>query len=98
MVLHSFPHIFCYAINVSGMALGLGDSEKPSNKFKRKVIAHSTSKDTIKKIDDSEMIFNLDEDHVVTTETVQGNRPRPRSPLRVKIPSVKPNHVCIQHL
>lgn len=84
---------------VTGMALGLGEPEKPSNKFKRKVIVPSTSKEAIKKADDSELIFNLEEDHVVAENPVvapvqvQLGRPRPRSPLRMKTPQSKPHHV-----
>jgi hypothetical protein len=84
---------------VTGMALGLGELEKPSSKFKRKVIVSSTSKEAIKKADDSELIFNLDEDHVVAENPavapihVQLGRPRPRSPLRMKTPQFKPHHV-----
>jgi hypothetical protein len=81
------------------MALGLGEPEKPSNKFKKKVIVPSTSREAIRKTDDCELIFNLEEDHVVaenpaaTPLQMQLGRPRPRSPLRMKTPQSKPHHV-----
>jgi hypothetical protein len=84
---------------VTGMALGLGEPEKPSNKFKRKAVVASTSKEIIKKTDDNELIFNLEEDHVVPESPaiapvqVQLGRPRPRSPLRMKTLQSKPHHV-----
>ncbi|CAG2061029.1 unnamed protein product, partial [Timema podura] len=81
------------------MALGLGESQATQNmSFRRKMI-HSTSKEAIKKTDDSDMIFNLDDDHNVT-ETVlsvaplqsQLGRVRPRSPQRVRIQPIKHQH------
>jgi hypothetical protein len=84
---------------VTGMALGLGEPDKPSNKLKRKVLVPSASKEMIKKTDDCELIFNLDEDHVVAENPpvapiqMQLGRPRPRSPLRMKAPFPKPHHV-----
>ncbi|XP_021942758.1 C2 domain-containing protein 5 isoform X5 [Zootermopsis nevadensis] len=85
-------------IFVLGMALGLGEPGKLSNKFKRKVIVPSTSKEAIRKTDDSELIFNLEEDHVVAENPaiapiqVQLGHPRPRSPQRIKTPQSKPHH------
>lgn len=81
------------------MALGLGEPGKLSNKFKRKVMVPSTSKEAIRKTDDSELIFNLEEDHVVAENPaiapiqVQLGHPRPRSPQRIKTPQSKPHHV-----
>ncbi|XP_024947797.1 uncharacterized protein LOC107274679 isoform X2 [Cephus cinctus] len=49
-------------LSVVGMALGLGEPTK-MNKFKRKPVTHSASKDQVKRLDDSDMIFSLDEDH-----------------------------------
>ncbi|XP_069698678.1 C2 domain-containing protein 5 isoform X2 [Periplaneta americana] len=89
-------------ISVLGMALGLGEPEKPSNKFKRKVIIPSASKEAIKKTDDCELIFNLDEDHVVpenhavTPAQTQVGRSRPRSPLRSTTPQTKPHHTPLR--
>ncbi|KYM95122.1 hypothetical protein ALC62_14233 [Cyphomyrmex costatus] len=86
-------------LTVVGMALGLGEPLN-TNKYKRKIVCRSLSKDQVRKSDDSDMIFSLDEDHLennVTsdnaTRTCAGNpafsgtpvqKPRPRSPLRVK--------------
>jgi hypothetical protein len=84
---------------VAGMALGLGEPEKPSSKFKKKVIVPSTSREAIKKTDECELIFNLDEDHVAAENPtaaplqVQLGCPRPHSPLRMKTPQSKPHHV-----
>jgi len=81
------------------MALGLGEPEKPNSKFKKKVIVPSAGRDAIKKTDDCELIFSLDEDHVVTENSavaptqMQYNRTRPRSPLKIKTPQSKPHHV-----
>jgi hypothetical protein len=94
---------FCreFIILVAGMALGLGEPEKPSSKFKKKVIVPSTSKEAIKRTDECELIFNLDEDHVAAENPaavpmqVQSACPRPHSPLRMKIPQSKPHHVSL---
>ncbi|XP_071872637.1 C2 domain-containing protein 5 isoform X1 [Bombus fervidus] len=83
---------------VIGMALGLGDPVK-INKSKKKLISHSTSKDQVKRQDDSDMIFNLDVDHTeVSSDNVSSSnvnsttlvhapslKSRTRSPLRSKI-------------
>jgi hypothetical protein len=80
------------------MALGLGEPEKP-NKLKKKVIVPSAGREANKKTDDCELIFSLDEDHVVTEisavtpNLMQYNRTRPRSPLKIKTPQSKPHHV-----
>lgn len=47
-------------ILVTGMAYGLGEAGK-INKFKKRMIVHSVSKDGARRLDD-EMIFNLEED------------------------------------
>lgn len=83
-------------LSVVGMALGLGESSKHS-KHKRKHMTYSSSKDQLKKSDDYDMIFTLDEDVAenVTTTTaetainpqnslVSTQKSRPRSPLRIK--------------
>ncbi|XP_043482861.1 C2 domain-containing protein 5 [Leptopilina heterotoma] len=83
-------------LSVVGMALGLGESSKYS-KHKRKHMTYSSSKDQLKKSDDYDMIFTLDEDvaeNVTTTTTetainppnslVSTQKSRPRSPLRTK--------------
>ncbi|XP_072761963.1 C2 domain-containing protein 5 [Anoplolepis gracilipes] len=49
-------------LTVVGMALGLGEPMN-TNKYKRKIVCRSQSKDQVKKSDDSDMIFSLDEDH-----------------------------------
>ncbi|KAJ8667412.1 hypothetical protein QAD02_009075 [Eretmocerus hayati] len=49
-------------LSVVGMALGLGEPTKCS-KYRRKILPRSTSKDQVKKTDDNDMIFCLDEDH-----------------------------------
>jgi hypothetical protein len=80
------------------MALGLGEPEK-LNKFKKKVIVPSAGREVSKKTDDCELIFSLDEDHVVTENSavvpnqMLCNRARPRSPLKIKTPQSKPRHV-----
>ncbi|XP_023709446.1 C2 domain-containing protein 5 isoform X4 [Cryptotermes secundus] len=85
-------------ISVLGMALGLGEPERPSSKLKKKTVVSSTSKEAIKKADECELIFNLDEDHVAPENPaaaplqVQLGCPRPHSPLRIKIPQSKPHH------
>ncbi|XP_006619620.1 C2 domain-containing protein 5 isoform X4 [Apis dorsata] len=82
---------------VIGMALGLGDPIK-MNKSKKKMISHSASKDQVKKLDDSDMIFNLDVDHtevssdnasssnlnLTTLHSMPSLKSRTRSPLRSK--------------
>ncbi|KYN37705.1 hypothetical protein ALC56_07904 [Trachymyrmex septentrionalis] len=86
-------------LTVVGMALGLGEPLN-TNKYKRKIVCRSLSKDQVRKSDDSDMIFSLDEDHLENnvisenaTRTCAGNptlsgtpvqKPRPRSPLRIK--------------
>ncbi|XP_012536036.2 C2 domain-containing protein 5 [Monomorium pharaonis] len=86
-------------LTVVGMALGLGEPLN-TNKYKRKIVCRSLSKDQVRKPDDSDMIFSLDEDHLENnisdsaTRTCIGNpatlsstpvqKPRPRSPLRLK--------------
>ncbi|XP_051159137.1 C2 domain-containing protein 5 [Leptopilina boulardi] len=83
-------------LSVVGMALGLGESSKHS-KHKRKLMTYSSSKDQLKKSDDCDMIFTLDEDvaEIVPTATnevainpqnslVSSQKTRPRSPLRIK--------------
>ncbi|XP_043252250.1 uncharacterized protein LOC122397259 isoform X1 [Colletes gigas] len=96
---------------VIGMALGLGDPVK-MNKCKKKVISHSMSKDQVKKIDDSDMIFNLDVDHgeissdnassIITVNSstlinTPGLKSRTRSPLRTKIHAAhKHKHVPLK--
>lgn len=81
------------------MALGLGEPERLSSKLKKKAIVSSTSKEAIKKTDECELIFNLEEDHVAAENPaaaplqVQLGCPRPHSPLRMKIPQSKPHHV-----
>jgi uncharacterized protein YbjQ (UPF0145 family) len=85
-------------ISVLGMALGLGEPEKPNSKFKKKAIVPSAGRDVIKKTDDCELIFSLDEDHVVIENSavapnqMQYSRTRPRSPLKIKTPQSKPHH------
>ncbi|EFN71921.1 Uncharacterized protein KIAA0528-like protein [Camponotus floridanus] len=87
-------------LTVVGMALGLGEPLN-TNKYKRKIVCRTQSKDQVRKSDDSDMIFSLDEDHLENnatsdnaTRTCIGNptilstvpvqKPRPRSPLRLK--------------
>lgn len=74
-------------ILVTGMAYSFGESSK-INKFKKRMIAHSISKDGARRLDD-DLIFNLEED-VDTTEQ-QPNllhtgslRLRKKSPTRAK--------------
>ncbi|XP_076632972.1 C2 domain-containing protein 5 isoform X3 [Colletes latitarsis] len=96
---------------VIGMALGLGEPVK-MNKLKKKVMSHSMSKDQVKKIDDSDMIFNLDVDHgeissdnassIITVNSsalinTPGLKTRTRSPLRTKIHAAhKHKHVPLK--
>lgn len=81
-------------LSVVGMALGLGESSKHS-KHRRKPVTYSSSKDQLKKSDDCDMIFTLDEDvaETVTTTTIDAatnqsslmsQKSRARSPLRIK--------------
>ncbi|XP_033213483.1 uncharacterized protein LOC117170664 [Belonocnema kinseyi] len=83
-------------LSVVGMALGLGEPSKYS-KHRRKLMSYSSSKDQLKKSDDCDMIFTLDEDiaesvasnTTETTTSVSNNllysqKPRSRSPLRIK--------------
>ncbi|KAL0117798.1 hypothetical protein PUN28_008888 [Cardiocondyla obscurior] len=87
-------------LTVVGMALGLGEPLN-MNKYKRKIVCRSLSKDQVRKSDDSDMIFSLDEDHIennvtsdnisrtcignpITLSSIPLQKPRPRSPLRVK--------------
>ncbi|XP_071640391.1 uncharacterized protein [Temnothorax longispinosus] len=50
------------------MALGLGEP-LITNKYKRKIVCCSLSKDQVRKSDDSDMIFSLDEDHLENNVT-----------------------------
>ncbi|XP_043495134.1 C2 domain-containing protein 5 [Polistes fuscatus] len=72
-------------LSVVGMALGLGEPVK-SNKYKRKMVVHQHSKDEVKKSDEHEMIFNLEEDHIETT-AVSDNMPniRPTNPSTLTV-------------
>lgn len=73
-------------ILVTGMAYSFGESNK--NKFKKRMIAHSISKDGTRRLDD-DLIFNLEED-VDTTEQhpnllhTGSLRLRKKSPTRAK--------------
>ncbi|XP_011298320.1 uncharacterized protein [Fopius arisanus] len=49
-------------LTVVGMALGLGEPTKMS-RYKKKGVNNSSSKDQLKKSDDNDLIFSLDEDH-----------------------------------
>ncbi|XP_076669957.1 C2 domain-containing protein 5 isoform X2 [Andrena cerasifolii] len=95
---------------VIGMALGLGDPVKV-NKPKKKLMCHSSSKDQVKKPDDSDMIFNLDVDHAevssdnasasITLNSALINTPglksRTRSPMRSKLhPMHKHKHMPLK--
>ncbi|XP_029678997.1 C2 domain-containing protein 5 isoform X1 [Formica exsecta] len=99
-------------LTVVGMALGLGEPLN-MNKYKRKIIYRSQSKDQVRKSDDSDMIFSLDEDHLENnaisdnaTRTCIGNptilsaapvqKPRPRSPLRLKSFTHRRKHVPLK--
>ncbi|XP_071639283.1 C2 domain-containing protein 5 isoform X1 [Temnothorax longispinosus] len=55
-------------LTVVGMALGLGEPLN-TNKYKRKIVCRSLSKDQVRKSDDSDMIFSLDEDHLENNVT-----------------------------
>ncbi|XP_011685884.1 PREDICTED: C2 domain-containing protein 5 [Wasmannia auropunctata] len=55
-------------LTVVGMALGLGELLN-ANKYKRKIVCRSLSKDQVRKSDDSDMIFSLDEDHLENNVT-----------------------------
>jgi len=76
------------------MTLGLGEPAKPNSKFEKKAIVPSAGREASKKTDDCELIFSLDEDHVVTKNSavapnqMQYNRTRPRFPLKIKNSSV----------
>ncbi|XP_050454460.1 C2 domain-containing protein 5 isoform X2 [Cataglyphis hispanica] len=99
-------------LTVVGMALGLGEPSN-INKYKRKIIYRSQSKDQVRKSDDSDMIFSLDEDHLENnaasdnaTRICIGNptilnaasiqKPRPRSPLRLKSSTHRRKHVPLK--
>ena len=66
---------------------------------RRKLIVPSAGREASKKPDDCELIFSLDEDHVVTENSVvapsqmQYNGTRPHFPLKIKTPQSKPHHV-----
>ena len=96
---------------VIGMALGLGDPVKV-NKPKKKLMCHSSSKDQVKKPDDSDMIFNIDVDHAevssdnasasitlnsATLINTPGLKSRTRSPMRSKLhPMHKHKHMPLK--
>ncbi|EZA55949.1 hypothetical protein X777_03634 [Ooceraea biroi] len=61
-------------LTVVGMALGLGEPLN-ADKYKRKIVHRSLSKDQVRKPDDSDMIFSLDEDHL-ENNTVSDNTTR----------------------
>ncbi|KAL0275999.1 UNVERIFIED_CONTAM: hypothetical protein PYX00_003686 [Menopon gallinae] len=64
-------------LSLLGMALGLGEMDVKKKKIKNRLMP-SLSRETVKKIDDSDMIFNLEEDNVTQNKT------RNRSPVRTK--------------
>ncbi|XP_014215544.1 uncharacterized protein LOC106644517 [Copidosoma floridanum] len=94
-------------LTLVGMALGLGEPTR-FNKYHRRLLSHSQSKDQVKKIhDDGDMIFSLDEDQAesqVATQSVQSSmfgmgsvhKPRPRSPLRLKHTTYRHKHVPLK--
>ncbi|XP_046602005.1 uncharacterized protein LOC107220856 isoform X1 [Neodiprion lecontei] len=65
-------------LSVVGMALGLGEPTK-LNKYKRKVLPHSISRDQVKKTDENDLIFSLDEDHVMPENAVSTGAPNTSS-------------------
>ncbi|XP_058806440.1 C2 domain-containing protein 5 isoform X2 [Phymastichus coffea] len=92
-------------LSVVGMALGLGEPTK-YNKFRRRLLSHSISKDQVKRTgDDNDMIFSLEEDHAEnfssggesqTTLNTLTQKPRPRSPLRIKHTTHRHKHVPLK--
>lgn len=64
-------------LSLLGMALGLGEVDVKKKKMKNRLMP-SLSRETVKKIDDSDLIFNLEEDSFTQTKT------RSRSPVRTK--------------
>lgn len=97
-------------LTLVGMALGLGEPSR-FGKYRRHLLSNSQSKDQFKKtIDDSDMIFNLDEDQsenqeVDLTNNIQSSmnlnagsihKTRSRSPLRLKHTSYRHKHVPLK--
>ncbi|KAK6636917.1 hypothetical protein RUM43_010581 [Polyplax serrata] len=64
-------------LSLLGMALGLGENDCKKKRTKNRMVP-SLSKETIKKIDDSDMIFSLEEDLVAPVKS------RNRSPVQTK--------------
>lgn len=64
-----------------GMALGLGENDLKKKRLKSRLMP-SLSKETVRKLDDSDLIFSLEEDSVAQIKT------RNRSPVCLK-PSLK---------
>lgn len=69
-------------LSLLGMALGLGENDCKKKRVKNRMVP-SLSKETIKKIDDSDMIFSLEEDLVAPVKS------RNRSPVQTKSSSFK---------
>lgn len=89
----SIPEADEMQILVTGMAYGLGEQGK-INRFKKRMIAHSISRDGTRRMDD-DLIFNLDEDaepespgNLLHTGSL---RIRKKSPTRVKNKLLKHN-------
>lgn len=55
-------------LTVVGMALGLGEPTK-INKYSKRGVNNSSSRDQLKKPDDNDLIFSLDEDHAENLNT-----------------------------
>lgn len=66
-------------LSLLGMALGLGEVDFKKKRVKSRLMP-SLSKETVKKLDDSDLIFSLEED------PISPNKPRSRSPVRSKVP------------
>lgn len=64
-------------LSLLGMALGLGETDLRKKKLKNKLMP-SLSRETVKKLEDSDLIFSLEEDSTVPSKT------RSKSPVRHK--------------
>lgn len=76
-------------LSLLGMALGLGENELKKKKLKSKLLP-SLSRETVKKSDDSDLIFTLEEDSIGQVKS------RNRSPVRGGKSLLK--HVRVPHL
>ncbi|XP_063980326.1 uncharacterized protein LOC135164172 isoform X2 [Diachasmimorpha longicaudata] len=83
-------------LTVVGMALGLGEPTKTS-RYKKKGVNNSSSRDQLKKSDDNDLIFSLDEDHAENPSSSDGQGATNPSLTSISnSPLMHPNPKCVR--